>query len=116
MKDFSEGLAGFQHNRKNCTSSRTKGLKILLFEYNNNLNRLSAHNNANSWKFKCVQFEITYMKHHEVGGGARLEWSGVETHNTDDLNILISKEFSKFISAKTQSVRSPSRNRTGDIP
>ena len=44
------------------------------------------------------------MKHHEGGGGggAGLEWSGVETHNTDDLNILISKEFFTFRSAKTK--------------
>ena len=42
------------------------------------------------------------MKHHEGGGGAGLEWSGVETHNMDDPNILISKEFSKFIRAKTK--------------
>ena len=34
--------------------------------------------------------------------GAGLEWSGVETHNMDDLNILISKEFSEFRSAKTR--------------
>ena len=43
------------------------------------------------------------MNHHEGGGGgAELEWSGVETHNMDDLNILISKEFSKFRSAKNK--------------
>ena len=57
---------------------------------------------SNYYHFQFVRFEYEAPWGGGGGGCAGLEWSGVETHNTDDLNILISKEFSKFKSAKTK--------------